>query len=1250
MFEITGNDIINLNDTDLRTLVARLALAELRGQGAPLSSVTAGGNQDAADGGIDVRVECPTALTKADFVPRRLTGFQVKKPDMPPGAIGREMRPDDVLRDVIREIADASGAYIIISAQGSTADRPLADRRQAIRQALHDLPTAPQLHTDFYDRDRLANWTNEYPGIVAWVRSRIGRPLSGWKSINNWKGTESKCPTSYLLNEKVCLIDDRSRNHESLTAAEAIARIRTALSTPRQSVRLIGLSGLGKTRLVEALFEDEVGENPLDPGIALYTDYSEEPQPTASSMAAGLVESGQRAILIIDNCNPATHSTLTRLCMSESSNVSLITVEYDVSEDEPEQTEVFRLQSAPPELVANWLARTSPHISQVDREKIAEFSDGNFRIARALADTLNKGENLGSLRSRDLLERILHQRQAPEPQLMRAAEELSLLYSIEGEDVSDQGELARISAISGIGIGPLYEALVKLRRRGIVQARGRFRAVLPHAIANPLATFALERIPPVDFDRFCANLTPRMLKSISRRLGFLHDSSVTTGIVRRWLTADGPLGNLSSMNELGVQIVLNIAPVSPELILEKLEQEVNGPEGSKLLAIDGNYRHYWIRLIKALAYDEALFERATILLARFLSVEPDGHNANSVRDAFGSLFHIYLSGTRATPEQRRGIIDRLCEPSLSRCALTALNELLETGHFSSSHDFSFGARSRDWGWQPKTFEDVQRWYKDAIELAVKMAKAFPEARSILSRQLRGLWSLESCRDALDDAAIALSQDGPWIEGWLAFRMTLRFDGDGMPQASRNKLMKIIERLAPVDLLDRARAVILNQRYTGLDITDGENDDGDIRKPWEKAESLAKDLGCAMAVDAKARSIFLSEVFGKQQAPRTFAFGRGLAEGAKDPKFLWDELLTAFLAANEMARNPSILGGFLSQAHIHNPGFVAGLLEDVMTNPSMVAYLPYLQTIIGLDEEGIHRLRRAIRSSAPVAASFANIFTGNSPAEQLAELLTDIAALPDGVEVALDLLHMHFYHHREKKLDQNPRLIEVGKNLLSRIDFSKKSSLRDIGIETLVTVCLSGEKDAAAAETVCSNLRATLENTYIPSQDIDRTLAALFRAQPLMALDSFLIPNLIRPKWQFFDAKELGGIISSVEPTILERWAAHDPNVRYPLLGRSLSLFSSRNEEENSLSPVFAKMLALAPDKRAFLGNFWDRLHPGGWSGSLADLLSKRRAKLANLLEHEDADVRHWVAEAQLELDRWIERERLRERESEESFE
>ena len=263
------------------------------------------------------------------------------------------------------------------------------------------------------------------------------------------------------------------------------------------------------------MFEEGIGEEPLDSSLAVYTDYSEETDPTARDMARELIAQRQRAILVVDNCNPATHSELACLCTSADSQVSLITIEYDVRDDEPERTDVFRLQSASPELVTEWIKQSFPDISDVDRGRIAEFSDGNFRVARALAETVGKGETLGSLKSRELFERIFLQRNQPDRQLVQAAEDLSLLYSIDGEDVSDASELARVGAIRSIGVLQLYEALDEMRKRGVVQARGRFRAILPQAIANPLAAHALDRMPLAHFDQFCTTLTPRMLKSVS---------------------------------------------------------------------------------------------------------------------------------------------------------------------------------------------------------------------------------------------------------------------------------------------------------------------------------------------------------------------------------------------------------------------------------------------------------------------------------------------------------------------------------------------------------------------------------------------------------------------------------------------------------------------------------------------------------------------------------------------------------------
>lgn len=1251
MFEVSGDDITKLSDSDLRSLVARLAIAELVENGCPRSSVTAGGNQDATDGGVDVRVECPTSIPNPDFIPRRMTGFQVKKPDMPPSAIQGEMRPKGVLRNAIRELADASGAYVIVSSQGSVADKPLIERRRAMRDAITDIPNANELQTDFYDRERLATWVNKYPGAQAWVRSRSGRPIAGWSSIENWDGSWGTSTESYLFDDRACLIYEGSEGHEHLAIEAGVARLRASLQMPKHCIRLVGLSGTGKTRLIQALFEESVGSNPLESSLAIYTDYSSETNPTARDMARELIASGQRAILIIDNCNSNTHSELSGLCKGESSQVSLITVEYDVRDDEPEHTDVFRLQSASHEILTKWLERKFPEVSSVDRDRIAQFSDGNFRVARAIADTLGKGETLGSLRSRELFGRIFQQRNQPDRGLLQAAEDLSLLYSIDGVDVSNEGSLARVGAIRGIGALPLYEALVELRQRGVVQSRGRFRAILPQAIANPLAAHALDRIPAPHFDRFCQSLTPQMLKSVSRRLGFLHDSATAKTTVERWLRADGPIGDLIADSQHGPQIVANVAPVAPEAVLAKLETELADHSFNLQLSRLAPEHHRWIRLIKAIGYDAHLFDRVACLLARFIPADPETNNTHAGCEVFSELFHFSLSGTHATPGQRRAVIRQFAASDNSHlrdCAQIALRALLTRQYMSmSNHDF--GARPRNWGWSPKIHGDIWDWFETAIDLVVELAPE-AKARVLLADALRSLWHYPSCRPAFQRAATAFGRTRPWIEGWIACRAALRYDGKDMLQEVRAELEGFMERLKPVDSLNQARAVVLNPQPGGggWDFADGEDEDDDASKAWKKADLMARQVGRTLAAETTVRAAFVVELLAEPRALRAFQFGQGLAEGAEELWGLWHEVLAAYEAADPRLRNASVLGGFVYGMYQRDPSTTAQALDAVIENASLLPKLPFLQSRIGVDALGIDRLRKAIARGGLAAADFhciANRSVSESPPELLAMLLGDLASLPEGVEIALEILQMYFFcHESEPGGRPDGHLVSAARTLLPLADFKK---LHDYGTGKVIYVCLDGVEGQDAAEKTCKSIRSALDSFHVSPHNSVSTLKALLQTQPFVALDAFLQPTVA---YGFDSDFRFGPNLGILDPVTLDRWALHDPAVRYPLLGRCIKMFSRDGDDSPDISPPFLSLLEKAPDKKTFLGDFWDQLHPRSWSGSLAHVLSQRKLQVIVFAEKADEQVRSWVAEGLAEIDRWIEHERTLDRAREESFE
>ena len=80
--------------------------------------------------------------------------------------------------------------------------------------------------------------------------------------------------------------------------------------------------------------------------------------------------------------------------------------------------------------------------------------------------------------------------------------------------------------------------------------------------------------------------------------------------------------------------------------------------------------------------------------------------------------------------------------------LLLLDATLETWDFSSFYDFSFGARPRDFGYHPKTRDEVIKWFETFIEICGKIAlsdKSFAnKAQKIISEKMRGLWSNATC--------------------------------------------------------------------------------------------------------------------------------------------------------------------------------------------------------------------------------------------------------------------------------------------------------------------------------------------------------------------------------------------------------------------------------------------------------------------------------------------------------------------------
>lgn len=1255
MLNITGKDISDLNDTDLRSLIGLLCEAELSSNGLPTAGITWGGDQNAPDGGIDVRVKITDIFHSGSFIPRANTCFQVKKPDMPPAAITKEMRPNGKIRESIKELVDTNGAYIIISSQGSTADSALRNRVKAMRDALSELPNASNIKVDFYDRDRVAIWVRSHPSIVLWIRERLGRSMQGWKPYTNWSNSPDGVESKYFYDKQIRLHHFSVSDSEGMEGLAGIEVLRGLLHNPRSSVRLVGLSGVGKTRLVQALFDERVGENPLNKTQVLYTDMGDSPDPRPKHFAEQLIALKKTAILIIDNCPPELHKNLTSVCTSSESLISLITVEYDVRDDQPEETEVFRLEPASDDLIEAVIRARYSNLTQINARTIAIFSGGNARIAMALASTVKKGENLSKLTDGTLFNRLFHQRNDPDKELLRAAEVCSLVYSF--ECVTDDGvdlELQLLSSLANMSVSQLFGHISELKRRDLIQQRSKWRAVLPHALANRLAQQALENIPiSILLNAFVRDDSTRLLKSFSRRLSYLHESKVAKEIAKKWLSEGGLLGNISNLNTLGMELLKNISPIEPEATLIAIEKASTFDQSGIFLSRNNSNFREFTRLLRSLAYDEALFTRSAHLLCQFALSEKPKENSDSIRNLLKTLFYIQYSGTHATAEERLNILASLIQSKNEKqieLAFELLDGALEAWHFNTHYGFEFGARSRDYGYYPKNREEVQQWFKLYIDFlvnyAISTSSIADRAKSLLANKFRGLWIKAGVVDELENAVNKIIATGHWIDGWLAVKTALRFDSSGMYPESLTRLQDLASMLEPENLIERARLFALsNHRNAGdlIDIFDEESPSSN----YAKAEEITRVLGKEVINNQTIFYELLPELLSTDGI-RLFSFGRGLADGCTQPIQLWEILKQHISSINAEQRCFRLIQGFLNSIADKSMDTANSLLDDALIDTVFREAFPLLQSSVALDEKGIERLIISLKNDFASIHQYTYIRINEIKSdEKFCEILRLITSKHEGLNTAINILQMRLDDNIRQTSDVSKMIIDLGKELLSKYDFSKRIDQNDhidYVLGEIIKVCLVSEDTYSLALNICKKL-ANIAYCNLYSYTNPHVSEALATNQPYAFLEAFMGEENENHLFVEMSFEEDRNILNNIHNDIILEWCEVNPSIRYPLIASATKLYQMDSESNKPILTALAKKLITdAPNSIEVLNAFKTTFYPTSWSGSRADIMQKGLFLMSDLKTHTNIQIADWAAKQEIELEKKIVQERAWEKE------
>ena len=1252
MFEISKHQLRQLNDADLRELVARLCEAELKNTGAPVSALKWGGTQTAPDKGLDIECCIEDDDFSGDFLPSARTGIQVKKSKMPDSKIKKEMSPKGQLRPVFSELARNNGCYVIVSLHDDLVSRKVNAREKTMREQLEMIKEQGDLQVRFYGCSELANWLRQYPAVQLWVRERLGISLSGWKPFGRWSTTPPHVNDDLICEKGIAIILP-GREREKLDILQGIDAIRELVGTSEKALRIVGLSGVGKSRIIQALFEESVGNNSLDKNLAIYADLGEDVTPSAREVLERFIIEKRSAIMVLDNCPSSIHNQLARHVFS-SSGIRLVTVEYDIQEDSPEVTSVVRINAEGTGIAETLIKRRHPHLGQVNAQRLAEISGGNARLALALADAVSEEESLSGFSNAELFDRLFYQRGIKDIDLLKAAEVLSIVYSFSiNPDEGGVDELSILSGLLGQDRLTLYRAAQTLVDRQLVQKRGNWRAVLPHALSNRLAKKALENIPVHDIlDTFQGLQNTRLLKSFGKRLGYLHDHTTSQDIVKSWLSPGGLLHDFTQLNDDFIQLLMNVAPVAPEYVLSAIEVQDTGGKTETFFSTKTPFFPVFKNLLITIAYAPDLFERCIVLLARFVLSEMEEKDNNG-QDRFFGLFSLYLSGTEATPDVREKVCrDFLLSENLKeqQLGLGMLKAALQSTRWSSIGSFEFGARPRSYGYHPKTSEEQDQWFMCFIALAQEIASTentglSDQVRDLLANELRGLWNYPGLRMALRDLARTLNDQRPWLKGWMTVRSIKHYDygkGDSHDIPGDSELLnELDEALRPRQLADEVRTYVLSQNQFQLDEKFDFNDNQKWEESSKRAAARARDIGMAVVEEPKVMDEILQDIFTAQSL-YIAEFGKGLASKSNNLHTLWENLIGGLELVGDQAQHCDVLNGVLGVIYNRDELLAQRILEEAIQSRTLRRFIVNLQLSVPLDRVAVERLLRALDFEDTPSSQFQSLAwlypLDKSGEEDFRDLMLKMLYRPDGALTVIPGLYQRLYILKKEKLSLSSDLKRIGLVVSAALLRNKSDQCDFDMLSEVLKSCMDETEFPEETSDVFDAYLAWLKKSYGYGGKIKAIEAVLAEKATFRFLDLIFFDPTLKDYRCRKILNERYRPLSNVNIAMLFSWCRQG-NFQERLSMISEVIYPFEEEPENDdvvLSEQAHAIVDATQDPNTVLRNLSAFVQPTVWSGSAVSIIAKRRQVFEVLLKHNRFDIRNAVATQISQIKEWEE--------------
>jgi hypothetical protein len=209
----------------------------------------------------------------------------------------------------------------------------------------------------------------------------------------------------------------------------------------------------------------------------------------------------------------------------------------------------------------------------------------------------------------------------------------------------------------------------------------------------------------------------------------------------------------------------------------------------------------------------------------------------------------------------------------------------------------------------------------------------------------------------------------WADGWKAIHSIRRWRQEPLDADLERRLMAIEEFLAPSDLVDRTRAVVLQNAVGAFDDL---GPDDDFTAHSDRMQAQAYELGRDVAQSEAAFKELLPERVTPESWMYLGHFMKGMICGSPDHRGQWNSILAQFIEAEPKRRSADCLAIFLFNLRDTNSELVEVLLDESMNEKSLVEWAPLLQCRAGMQLQGVERLKRSLANGIAPIESYRNL--------------------------------------------------------------------------------------------------------------------------------------------------------------------------------------------------------------------------------------------------------------------------------------